>query len=58
LLMFIESTVDELNMSIEHCWNDTDRRKQKYSEKILFQRCLPTTHTAQTDLGMKFVLSA
>jgi hypothetical protein len=33
--VYIASVVGEWNMSMEHSWTDTDRYKQKYSEKNL-----------------------
>ena len=38
----------KLRMSIEQWWNDTDRKKSKYSEKTLF-RCNLVRHETQIE---------
>jgi len=40
-----------MEMSVERCWNDTDRGKPKYLEKSLH-----TTSLTWADLGSKTVL--
>jgi hypothetical protein len=44
---------------MEHWWNDTDRRKSKYSEKKSLSQChcLSTTNLTWTDLGLNLGLN-
>jgi len=39
---YIALVIDEWNMSMERCWNDTGRWKQTLSEANLLQRNLST----------------
>jgi len=55
---YIESVIDE-EMSMEHWWNVTDRRRLKYLGKKTFPTVtLSTTNHTYTGLGSNLVLSS
>ena len=48
-LVLVRRVCTWMQMSTDHWWNDTDRRKPKYSEKTLFFASLSTTDLMWTD---------